>query len=322
MPIQDSTQKRNNITHRGEVKALRRGKWIPEEETFASAIIDAFKLGCLENVADGSTLRSVLSKKLMCSAMRVSKKYAGGLIGKLTFIERDNSEETIIRHRQNLVKLEKQFRDALIYSKPTKFVAHQQPASKRNSGPIASMSIPPNARCFGDVFPTQGVGPDQMFMPVFIPFTATNQSLAVDQAVDSTMTIAPTECRKTQQQQTKPPTKPKLPSPQLSPHTDNMVGEVQSHKRGHCRGASFETQSLKISRKDLDISDTWVNELGMHYAFGLNSEHPQARSCPGSREHLNSSKSQDEMFEAMMISFCDLDDDANKTDDGIIDRLQ
>lgn len=67
----------------GDVTVLRRGKWLPEEEDYAASLIEDFKLGLLQEVSDGSTLRVVLAKSLRCSAMRVSKKYSGGLIGKV-----------------------------------------------------------------------------------------------------------------------------------------------------------------------------------------------------------------------------------------------
>ncbi|CAB9521367.1 unknown protein [Seminavis robusta] len=55
------------------------GKWSQEEELYASAIIDAFKAGELprDDIEEGTSLRKYLSKKLMCSPKRVSKKYEG-----------------------------------------------------------------------------------------------------------------------------------------------------------------------------------------------------------------------------------------------------
>ncbi|CAB9520838.1 RING [Seminavis robusta] len=55
------------------------GKWSQEEELYASALIDAFKAGELprDDIEEGTSLRKYLSKKLMCSPKRVSKKYEG-----------------------------------------------------------------------------------------------------------------------------------------------------------------------------------------------------------------------------------------------------
>ena len=63
--------------------ALRRGKWSEKEERYADALIDAFKQGILEDVEEGCTLRTMMSVKLRCSPMRISKKYAKECIGKV-----------------------------------------------------------------------------------------------------------------------------------------------------------------------------------------------------------------------------------------------
>jgi hypothetical protein len=64
----------------------RSGKWILEEEQYASALIKLFEKGFLTDCENGSTLRSYLSRKLHCPPMRISKKYAGKGIGKMLFI--------------------------------------------------------------------------------------------------------------------------------------------------------------------------------------------------------------------------------------------
>ena len=56
--------------------APRRGKWSVEEEAFCASLISAFDNGLLP-IENGATLRAFLSKKLNCSAMRISKKFAG-----------------------------------------------------------------------------------------------------------------------------------------------------------------------------------------------------------------------------------------------------
>jgi hypothetical protein len=62
---------------------LRRGKWTPEEEAYANRLIEEFKNGMLP-IADGTTLRTFLSKLLNCDPMRISKKYVGNnCIGKV-----------------------------------------------------------------------------------------------------------------------------------------------------------------------------------------------------------------------------------------------
>jgi hypothetical protein len=73
-------------THDNAKKSdLRRGKWTPEEEAYANRLIEEFKNGMLP-IADGTTLRTFLSKLLNCDPMRISKKYVGNnCIGKVTF---------------------------------------------------------------------------------------------------------------------------------------------------------------------------------------------------------------------------------------------
>lgn len=53
---------------------LRRGKWTPEEETYARAVISDFNSGYLD-APIGTTLRAFLSTKLECDPMRVTKKF-------------------------------------------------------------------------------------------------------------------------------------------------------------------------------------------------------------------------------------------------------
>ena len=55
----------------------RRGKWSPEEEAYAARLIHAFDAGVLADLENGATLRAFLSRRLRCSAMRISKKFAG-----------------------------------------------------------------------------------------------------------------------------------------------------------------------------------------------------------------------------------------------------
>ena len=71
-----------------EKPVLRRGKWTPEEEAYASRLIQEFKAGLLP-LTDGTTLRTFLSKLLNCDPMRISKKFVGNnCIGKQVFRRR------------------------------------------------------------------------------------------------------------------------------------------------------------------------------------------------------------------------------------------
>jgi hypothetical protein len=95
---------------------LRRGKWTPEEEAFASRLIVEFKAGLLP-LTDGTTLRTFLSKLLNCDPMRISKKFVGSnCIGKQVFRRRSAdvsnlTPEQVQRTRRELSELEKRFLD-------------------------------------------------------------------------------------------------------------------------------------------------------------------------------------------------------------------
>lgn len=66
-------------------KKLRSGKWIPEEEEYSKLLIELFEKGMIRDCENGTTLRAYLSHKLQCAPMRISKKYAGKGIGKMTY---------------------------------------------------------------------------------------------------------------------------------------------------------------------------------------------------------------------------------------------
>mmetsp|Transcript_7871 Transcript_7871/g.24148 ORF Transcript_7871/g.24148 Transcript_7871/m.24148 type:complete len:514 (+) Transcript_7871:127-1668(+) len=88
----------------------RRGKWSAEEEAFAARLIRDFDAGLLQ-LENGATLRAFLSKKLNCSAMRISKKFAGEkCLGKQIFLRRSGVDEEQLREEHELLaKLESAF---------------------------------------------------------------------------------------------------------------------------------------------------------------------------------------------------------------------
>lgn len=53
---------------------FRVGKWTDEEEDYAQGLMDAFSSGSLEDLDEGTSLRTYLSVKLKCNCKRVSKK--------------------------------------------------------------------------------------------------------------------------------------------------------------------------------------------------------------------------------------------------------
>ena len=58
----------------------RKTRWLKEEDNYAGFLVQEFERGIAKNVANQTTLRSYLSRKLICSPMRISKKYAGELL--------------------------------------------------------------------------------------------------------------------------------------------------------------------------------------------------------------------------------------------------
>jgi hypothetical protein len=109
---------------------LRSGKWTPEEEMYANILIEFFEAGEVDEfehhlnihnhnnnnhnnnnnnnkvgeqqqqqsqthlkttITNGMTLRSYLSRKLFCSPMRISKKFAGKGIGKRVYMSQNPS---------------------------------------------------------------------------------------------------------------------------------------------------------------------------------------------------------------------------------------
>ena len=72
-------------THPVECNSPRKsGKWSLDEEYYAKQLITAFENGTLDDCEEGRTLRSYLAMKLNCAPMRISKKFAGQSIGKVS----------------------------------------------------------------------------------------------------------------------------------------------------------------------------------------------------------------------------------------------
>ena len=75
-------------THPVECNSPRKsGKWSLDEEYYAKQLITAFENGTLDDCEEGRTLRSYLAMKLNCAPMRISKKFAGQSIGKVSLFE-------------------------------------------------------------------------------------------------------------------------------------------------------------------------------------------------------------------------------------------
>jgi hypothetical protein len=90
---------------------MRKGKWTTEESAYCDRLIEEFKKGNLP-LAEGTTLRTFLSKLLNCDPMRISKKYTGDqCIGKIIFRRSEDEvpNETLENIRKELAELEKTY---------------------------------------------------------------------------------------------------------------------------------------------------------------------------------------------------------------------
>ena len=110
----NNTNSNTNSNSKKKGPPLRRGKWTPEEESYANRLIQEFKAGLLP-LTDGTTLRTFLSKLLNCDPMRISKKFVGSnCIGKQVFRRRTAdinrlTSEQIQQSRAELSELERRF---------------------------------------------------------------------------------------------------------------------------------------------------------------------------------------------------------------------
>lgn len=92
---------------------LRQGKWTREEEEYVHCLIDEFKTGMMP-LAEGTSLRTFLSKMLNCHPMRISKKFVGSNYnGKQVYTRRTGddrlSNEEVKDRRAKLCDLERKF---------------------------------------------------------------------------------------------------------------------------------------------------------------------------------------------------------------------
>lgn len=126
----------------------RRGKWSAEEEAFAARLIRDFDAGLLA-LENGATLRAFLSKKLNCSAMRISKKFAGEkCLGKQIFLRRSGVDEQQLKQEQELLdKLEAAFLASI--------------ASSERSPPPAAPRPPPVSRPASSTEPSSASEDDE-----------------------------------------------------------------------------------------------------------------------------------------------------------------
>ena len=137
IPAMPKTKPKNNAVNtatnvdnnQDTIQHLRSGKWTIEEELYANILIQLFEEGRVDKfehindgdnnnsnsnnseeetqqqtptfkITNGMTLRAYLSRKLFCSPMRISKKFAGKGIGKLVYTSQSPSTYYHQRQRQ------------------------------------------------------------------------------------------------------------------------------------------------------------------------------------------------------------------------------
>ncbi|KAJ8598215.1 hypothetical protein CTAYLR_005515 [Chrysophaeum taylorii] len=151
--MSDASHKRQReVVEEGPTKRVtRRGKWSAEEEAFAARLIRDFDAGLLP-LENGATLRAFLSKKLNCSAMRISKKFAGEkCLGKQIFLRRSGVDEEQLRQEAELLaRLETAFLTSIDDRRPPPVVSSSGsedeeplPKEKPKSSPPKPPAPPP-----------------------------------------------------------------------------------------------------------------------------------------------------------------------------------
>lgn len=135
----------------------RRGKWSSEEEAFAARLIRDFDAGLLQ-LENGATLRAFLSKKLNCSAMRISKKFAGEkCLGKQIFLRRSGVDDEQLKQEQELLdKLERAFlssvsNDVPVVRRDVAVVSRAPSSAEPSSASEDEREMPPKSRKRNDL---------------------------------------------------------------------------------------------------------------------------------------------------------------------------
>ncbi|RLN70466.1 hypothetical protein BBJ28_00024005, partial [Nothophytophthora sp. Chile5] len=138
--------------------AMRKGKWTAEESAYCDRLIEEFKKGNLP-LAEGTTLRTFLSKLLNCDPMRISKKYTGDqCIGKIIFRRREDevSKEDMELIRKDLAELEKTYLEREQYNQRRREKRLESELSRDKSRFVAARTIGYTAANSGAARPPQG----------------------------------------------------------------------------------------------------------------------------------------------------------------------
>lgn len=122
---------------------MRKGKWTAEESLYCDRLIEEFKKGNLP-LAEGTTLRTFLSKLLNCDPMRISKKYTGDqCIGKIIFRRREDdvTKEDMGLIRSELAELEKTYLEREQYNQRRREKRLESELSRDKSRYIAARTL-------------------------------------------------------------------------------------------------------------------------------------------------------------------------------------
>lgn len=128
------------------VMKQRRGKWMPEEEEYAKFLIEEFESGLSPDCKNGCTLRAHLSRRLYCSPMRISKKFAGRKVGMSVFRCKMNATTEhmpeLLRNRQRTHDFENSFLKAFL-TQEARIRMKKEKAAKSDGSHVPEMYARP-----------------------------------------------------------------------------------------------------------------------------------------------------------------------------------
>jgi len=139
----------------------RKGRWVNQEAVYADFLCQEFDAG-ISDIAEGTTKRAYLSDSLVCTKMRISKKFKGTKIGKEQFLKKTSppmcTPEQRHAFRQRHIELRRQFILATFISMIRVCVSRRKgtpPAPQAGTVPPTSKSNkskPSNPTAAGQLF--------------------------------------------------------------------------------------------------------------------------------------------------------------------------
>lgn len=125
---------------------LRQGKWTPEEEAYAVAVMRDFNAGYLDCAA-GTSLRTYLSEQLSCDPMRITKKFTGDArVGKKFFHPATRGDpESMTKSRKCQERIEQLHQRWHRRLASTEAAAARQSMAETAVAEAAAFRLPPTA---------------------------------------------------------------------------------------------------------------------------------------------------------------------------------